>query len=171
MNGQKTDKIRKQIVKLFKDVGLQLEIDTNLKQVDFLDVTLNLNTDLYSPYRKPNETLLYINTSSNHPPQIIRQLPNSINKRLCENSSNKVVFDSIKSEYENALKKSGYYNNLEYSNDNQRTSTNRRTRNIIWFNPPFSQTVKTNVAKKFFNLLDKHFQNLINYIRYSTETQ
>ena len=33
----------------------------------------------------------------------------------------------------------------------------RRRRNIIWFNPPFSQTVKTNVAKLFFRLLDKHF--------------
>ena len=91
MNGQKTDKIRKQVIKLFKDAGFLLEIETKLKQVDFLDVTLNLNTGLYLPYKKPNDKLLYINTSSNHHPQVIKQLPNSINKRLYENSSNKEV--------------------------------------------------------------------------------
>ena len=36
-------------------------------------------------------------------------------------------------------------------------SSNKRTQKIIWFNPPFTQTVKTNVAKLFFRLLDKHF--------------
>ena len=36
-------------------------------------------------------------------------------------------------------------------------NSKKRTRNILWFNPPFSQTVKTNVAKTFFRLLDKHF--------------
>ena len=37
------------------------------------------------------------------------------------------------------------------------TSVKKRTRNIIWFNPQFSQTVKTNAAKSFFRILDKHF--------------
>ena len=66
------DKIRKIIIKLFKDVGFQLEIKTNLKQVAFLDVTFNLITGLYTPYKKPNDNLLYINTSSDHPPQVIK---------------------------------------------------------------------------------------------------
>ena len=34
-----------------------------------------------------------------------------------------------------------------------------RTRNITWFNPPFSKNVKTNVGKKFLNLLDNHFRS------------
>ena len=33
----------------------------------------------------------------------------------------------------------------------------RKTQKMICFNPPFSQTVKTNVAKLFFRLLDKNF--------------
>ena len=33
----------------------------------------------------------------------------------------------------------------------------KREQNIIWFNPPFSRNVSTNVAKKFLQLLDKHF--------------
>ena len=30
-------------------------------------------------------------------------------------------------------------------------------RQIIWFNPPFSANVKTNVGKIFMRLVDKHF--------------
>ena len=37
------------------------------------------------------------------------------------------------------------------------TSVKKRTRNIIWFNSQFSQNVKTNAAKSFFRILDKHF--------------
>ena len=88
MNAREIDKIRKIIIRMFKDVGFQLEIKTNLRQVEFLDVTFSLITGLYTPYKKPNHNVLYINTSSDHPPQVIKQLTNSINKRLCENSAN-----------------------------------------------------------------------------------
>ena len=33
----------------------------------------------------------------------------------------------------------------------------KRKRNIIWFNPPFSENVATNIGKKIFSLLFKHF--------------
>ena len=33
----------------------------------------------------------------------------------------------------------------------------KRCRNIIWFNPPFTRIVSTNVAKKILQLLGKHF--------------
>ena len=32
-----------------------------------------------------------------------------------------------------------------------------RKRNVIWFNPPFSKIVKTNIGSKFLKLVDKHF--------------
>ena len=32
-----------------------------------------------------------------------------------------------------------------------------RSRNIIWFNPPFGSNVETNVARKFLKLVKKHF--------------
>ena len=59
--------------------------------------------------------------------------------------------------YENALCKSGCISSLKYSEEIHQHSSKKRTRKIIWFNPPFTQTVKTNVAKLFFRLLDKHF--------------
>ena len=61
---------------------------TNLKKVEFLGVTLKLITGLYTTYKKPNDNLLYINTSFDHPPQIIKQLVNFINRGLYENSAN-----------------------------------------------------------------------------------
>ena len=47
---------------------------TNVHIVDLLDVTFNLLDGIYKPYKKPNDQLLYVNNSSNHPPQIIKQL-------------------------------------------------------------------------------------------------
>ena len=58
---------------------------------------------------------MYIHTSSNHPLQIIKHLPDVIEKRLSNNSSNEQVFNSAKPEYEKAVKDSGCKNvNLKY---------------------------------------------------------
>ena len=110
-----------------KGLGFQIEIETNLKEVNFLDATFNLNTGLYKPYKKPNDQLLYVTTSSDHPPQVIKQLPNSINRKIIENSLNKAVFDASKNEYEEALLKSYYKSNLEFqkeiSSEKKKTGT------------------------------------------------
>ena len=67
-NEQLTDRIRKNVIKLFKEIGFKIEIETNVKIVNYLDVTFNLANSTYKPYRKPNDNLLYIRSSSNHPP-------------------------------------------------------------------------------------------------------
>ena len=36
-------------------------------------------------------------------------------------------------------------------------ASGRRKLKIIWFNPPYSMNVKTNIAREFLQLLDKHF--------------
>ena len=46
MNARRTDKTRKIIIIMFKEVRFQLEIKTNLKKVKFLDVTFSLITGL-----------------------------------------------------------------------------------------------------------------------------
>ena len=38
-----------------------------------------------------------------------------------------------------------------------KTTRKRKSRDAVWFNPPFSQAVKTNVGGQFLKLLDKHF--------------
>ena len=158
VNGQQIDCTRKTIIKIFKDVGFSIDIETNSKVVDFLDITFNLNNGIYKPYKKPNDRLLYINKSSNHPPQIINQLPKIISDRLSRNSSNKEVFNTAKGEYKEALKRSGY-SNISLSFHQSSTSHVKRQHhhNIIWFNPSHSCAVITNVAKKFLQLIDLHF--------------
>ena len=42
LNGHQSDKLRKDITKIFKDMGLNITILANLKIVHFLDVTFNL---------------------------------------------------------------------------------------------------------------------------------
>ena len=74
-NGPKLDRIRKDIIALFKEEGLSMTLETNLMKTDFLDVTFNLATKKHFPFRKANNTPLYINALSNHPPTIIKQLP------------------------------------------------------------------------------------------------
>ena len=103
---QTTDQIRKDIIEILKNSGFKIKIKTNLHIVDFLDITFNLLDGTYKPYKEPNDLLFYVNTSSNHPPQIIKQLLMSINNRLSNNSSNKQVFDMSKGEYEKALRES-----------------------------------------------------------------
>ena len=84
-NGQKTNKTRKNIVEISKNIGFQIDIVTNLKVVNFLDATFNLTNRTFRRYKKPNDKLLYIQISSNHLLQIIKQRPIVINERLNHN--------------------------------------------------------------------------------------
>ena len=150
LNGQQTSEIRKNITGVFQDIGFSLEIESNLKEADFLDY------GTYRPYKKPNDSLLYINSLSNQPPNVIKQILNSIQDRLLKNMSNEEIFNTSKFEYKNALKKSGFKIDFEYTKNQQQKPKNR-TRNIIWFNPPINKEVSTNVAKIFLQLINRHF--------------
>ena len=66
VNGHQIDRTRKSIIKIFKDFGFNIDIETNSKVVDFLDIIFDLKIGIYKPYKKPNDRLLYINKSSNH---------------------------------------------------------------------------------------------------------
>ena len=52
--GHQNDKIRKELIKIFQTHDLKLENKCNLKNVDYLGITFDLNTGSYRPYRKPN---------------------------------------------------------------------------------------------------------------------
>lgn len=164
-DGPSLNRTKKDIIKLFQTFGLKITIETDMKQVDFLDITLNLQTNTFQPYRKPNNRPQYVHAQSNHPPQTIKNIPPSINKRINEISSSRQIFEDNKAEYNDALKESGYKERLEYNNtDNQESQENNRTttkknrrRNITWYNPPYNSTVTTNLGKQFLALVNKHF--------------
>ena len=82
-NGHQNDKIRKELIKIFQTHGLKLKIKCNLKSIDYLYTTFDLNTGSYRPYRKPSNDTRYINAKSNHPPSILKkQIPAAIFKRI-----------------------------------------------------------------------------------------
>ena len=168
--GSGLERIRKDMIALYRSEGLNITISAPSSSVDFLDV--NLRSDgSFRPFRKADQITSYVHQLSNHPPSIIKNLPAMIERRLNDISSNEEVFNAAKPYYEAALERSGYQNpTLKFEKrspsnptpgENQpRTRRNRgrnRKRNITWFNPPFSTTVQTNVAGKFLQLLDKHF--------------
>ena len=59
-------------MKLFKEYQLNLDIKCNLKIVDYLDISFDMNTGIYKPINKPNNKPLYINASSNHLPPVLK---------------------------------------------------------------------------------------------------
>ena len=83
-------------------------------------------------------------------------MPHSINDRLVNISSDVHQFNKVKQFYGERLKNAGYNHELKFE-IKEKTASKKRNRNIIWFNPPFSQNVKTNIAKEFLKLIDKHF--------------
>ena len=55
---------------------LDVIVECNMKILNYLDVTFNLNDGTYKPHKKPNKEMKYIHVYSNHPPSIIKQIPN-----------------------------------------------------------------------------------------------
>ena len=150
-----SENIMKKLFKIFKSNGSSITVECNVIVTYFLDVTFDLKSATYYPYRKPNNEPLYINKHSNHPPLIINQIRSLISNRISENSCDKNHFDKAAPDYNIALKNSGFNENVTYVPSPSKLQT--RKRQIIWFNPPYGANVKTNVGKIFTRLVDKHF--------------
>ena len=159
-SGRSIRVIFKKVKDLFKRNGLDITSDSdgNLTTTCFLDVNLDLLKNQYYPYRKPNDTPLYININSDHPPIIKKKLRGMIENRLSQISSSKEVFDNEKAIYEKALKDSGHPHELNYQPPNNNNKKKRKPKRLIlWYNPPYSDIVKTNIGRKFLALLEEFF--------------
>ena len=125
-------KYNKNNIGIYRENELDIVIQCNMKTVNYLDVTLNLENSTYRPYQKENNQIKYINTESNHPPSIIKQLPLSIESRLSLLSSSEEIFNDSVTPYQDALDKSGYKHKLKYqANINTANNKKQRKRNII----------------------------------------
>ena len=102
---------------------------------------------------------MYIHKQSNHPPHVAKQLPVGIGKRLSEISSDVESLNSFKGDYEQALRTSGHRAKLEFTTPQTAKESHKkqRKRHIIWFTPPYSRSLKTNLGKEFLSLIDKNF--------------
>jgi hypothetical protein len=149
---------KKEICKIFKDNNLSITIEANQKVVNFLDVTLDLNSGEYKPFMKPNNKIQYIDKGSNHPVSILKNIPAAVNKRLSSISSNEAVFNAAAPPYQEALAASGYVHKLQFEPETNPSNRKRnRGRKIIYFNPPFSANVETKIGAKFLKLISTYF--------------
>ena len=142
---------------MFKNNNLKITIEANKKVINFLYVTLDMNTEKFKPYAKPTNTPLYVLSKSNHPPSIIKNIPESINRRLSEILSDAGVFNEAAKPYQEALGKSGYTFKLQFKPPQTSLPISNRSRNIIWFNPPYNRNVKSNIGRQFLRLIDQSF--------------
>ena len=158
LSPRQAELLKKKLCRIFKENGLNITAEANLKSVNFLDINLNLETGIFRPYMKPNDTPTYVHKNSNHPEGILKNIPLSVNKRLSSISSNEQVFDLARPPYQEALQKSGYDFNLKFE-PQTRTDKKKpsRQRKITWFNPPFSKNIQTNIGEKFLKLVDRNF--------------
>ena len=153
------EKAKKQICQIFANNNLKITVDADKKVVNFLDVTLDLNTGKFKPYSKPSTTPLYVHSQSNHPPNILRNISVAINRPLSSISSDHEVFNEASAPYQEALRKSGYAFKLEFKPPPQQppSQKHKRQRNVIWFNPPYNKNVKTNIGRGFISLIERSF--------------
>ena len=79
------EKTEKSLQKTFKEFGLEIVAESNLRIVNYL--TLKLNDSSFRPCDKPDDIIQYINKECNHPPNLIKHLLAYIKKRLSSNSS------------------------------------------------------------------------------------
>ena len=79
-SGPQMGKIKKHLQKIFKNNGLDVIIKCNMEVVNYLDVTLNLNHSTYRPFQKLDNIIQNVHVESNHPPNIIKQIPKTIGK-------------------------------------------------------------------------------------------
>ena len=73
------------------------------------------------------------------------------------------MFNQSVKVHQEALEKSGYDFKLKFEPVNLEEEKNKnnkkRSRNVTYFNPPFSLSVKTKVGKEFLKILDSSFPN------------
>ena len=84
-----------------------------------------------------------------------------ISKRVSDISCDSDHFNKAAPDYNTALKKSSFNENIKYS-PSQLKQRNRK-RQIIWFTPPYRVNIKTNVGKLCMRLIDKHLPRRHNF--------
>ena len=141
-----TERFSKSLRSTFARNGFNITLEKSLKRVEFFDVIMDLNQNSYRPYRKPNSETIYMSNQSNHPNYIKKQIPIMVNNRLNSLSKKKADFEFIKKNYQDALNKSSYKHELNYSEHClhffiKRTRESERKRrdgeNNIFPAPPF----------------------------------
>ena len=79
---------------------------------------MDLEKEEFGPFMKQNDVPVYVDAGSNHPPQVLENIPKGINKRLSTISASKDIFDRAAPVYQAALEKSGHKFKLTFNQAN-----------------------------------------------------
>ena len=156
-NDHQNDKVWKEMIDLFKQHYLNLEIKGNLKVVYYLDITFDLTTELFKSHNKINNISRYVKCKIKALAIYTERNTKICSKRISSNSCNEQVFNAAAPFYNDILDQCEYSEKLTFEKEQYKQERRNRERNIIWYNPPFSENVKTNIAKQILHLSDKHF--------------
>ena len=126
-NGPNSSRIQK-IMRTFKFLGFKIEVLSNNKIVNFLDVTLNLSNNTYKPFLKTDQYPSYINVNSNHPKTIIKQVSKAVKLRIRNLSTNEKIFQESSKIYKDALKNSGFREEFTYQEENIPNDINKENK-------------------------------------------
>ena len=99
----------------------------------------------------------YVSAYSNHPPQVLKNIPLGVERRISDNSANEELFNEAAPPYQTELDRCGYSHKLKYNPRKEKSKNNTRKKPVTWFNPPYSMDVATNVGREFLKLIDLHF--------------
>ena len=99
---------------------------------------------------------MYIHHDSNHPPHVKKQMVKMIGRRISDLSSNENIFNQSAPIYNQALKNSGFHEEIQFLKRTEPVARGRK-RKVIYFHPPWSDQIETKIGQSFLNLLDKHF--------------
>ena len=81
--------------------------------MDYSDITMDLETGPFKPYRKPGDRPLFVSALSNHPPLILKNIKTGIERRLSNNSANEQIFKDTAPVYQAELDRCGLAHRLE----------------------------------------------------------
>ena len=110
---------------IFKTYVLKLEIQCNLKIINFLCITLNLSDGTYNPYLEARDETIYVHAQSNHQENITKQLSISV-------QTISIMNFLLKQQYVIKMFKINADMNIKYNSTPQIQTTNStRNPNII----------------------------------------
>ena len=99
-NGTQLKRIKKSLQKTVKDSGLEIVAESNLRILNYLDVTLNLDDSYFKLYHKTDDITQYFKKESKCSPHLMKHLSASIEKQLSNNCSSESTFKESAIYYE-----------------------------------------------------------------------
>ena len=141
LRGRSLEKMRQRITAIFQENGIKVIGTVGPEATDFFDIFLDLRAGTYRSFVKEGHLPIYVHNQSN------QNIGLGVNKRLSMLNSSEELFKQAMPVYQKALLRSKHNHQLKYNKDEVegRPTRRRRTRNIYW-NPPFSMNVKTNIG-------------------------